>query len=111
MSLSRLLRSGLVIGLLASPLAADPAISLRIADGHPWTTTGPDGQTMEITFFPDGTARMRIGILSRRMNWVPTEAGLCLAGGPMGDRCITLEATTTGFVGRGDDGQMLEFAR
>jgi hypothetical protein len=78
-------------------VAESPAAAL--ADGRPWTATTAEGQTMRITFFADGTARMSLGIMSRRVSWQPTADGFCLDS-PRGRRCLTLVPTEGGFVGK-----------
>lgn len=75
-----------------------------VADGQPWTSTTPEGRKMNITFFPDGRAKMKAGIISRNLTWQPTEDGLCMIGTPRGDACMRLEQTPNGFIGyRGDE--------
>jgi hypothetical protein len=80
------------------------SLATQVADGQPWTSTTPEGRKMTITFFPDGKARMKMGIMGRNLTWQPTEDGICLIGTPRGDACMRLEATATGYVGyRGDE--------
>ena len=88
-------------GLLALPIdgSASDSPAAIVADGQPWTSTTSDGRTMKITFFPDGRARIRVGIISRSLTWKATADGLCLEGGPQGNRCLRLEMSDTGVVG------------
>jgi hypothetical protein len=115
MSTSRNTALGMMVVALLSlpndPARADAALIATMADGAPWTTAGPNGRSMTITFFPDGTVRMRMGILSRSMTWQASEDGICMAGAPGGDRCIRLEQTESGFVGYQPDGTTMVFER
>jgi hypothetical protein len=74
-------------------------ISSVIADGEPWNITMANGKTMKLTLSPDGSARMRIGIMSRKLGWEPTPEGLCLTGMPGGGKCVALIRTETGYAG------------
>ena len=97
--------------VLGAPAFGDDSPAPLVADGQPWTTTGPNGGEMQITFFPDGSVRMHMGFLSRSMNWAATPDGMCLTGSPGGDRCITLIAQGDGFVGTSPDGETLVLKR
>jgi hypothetical protein len=106
------LRSIVLALVVAAPqpgLAERPA--LLVADGLPWKSTAPDGRKMNITFFPDGTAKMKMGIISRNLTWQETEDGICLIGTPRGDACMRLEPTAGGFVGYKGETQMMTLTR
>lgn len=91
--------------------AVDDATIALLADGKAWTTTGPNGRKMTLTFHPDGTVRMKMGFLSRSMRWERSEEGVCLSGGPGGDRCLRLERSETGFVGHDGDAPPMTLTR
>jgi hypothetical protein len=94
----------LALMVALAPIAKAEALASALADGQPWTTTTPEGRKMTLTLYPDGTARMKMGIMGRNLTWQPTEDGLCLIGTPRGDACLRLEKTATGYVGyRGQD--------
>ncbi len=95
----RTLILALSLGLSGLPAGADQSIAATIADGQPWNAVGPGGMSMQITFFPDGTVRMRAGIMRMSMAWTATDDGMCVTGGPRGDRCIRFEAQGTGYIG------------
>jgi hypothetical protein len=82
-----------------SPMARAESPAYAVADGKPWSMVGPNGREMTIIFFSDSKVRMKMGFMSRSMAWQPTKDGMCLTGGPGGNRCIRLEATDNGFIG------------
>jgi hypothetical protein len=89
----------------ASLILAEPSPSAAIADGQPWHSTGPGGRPMTLTFYPDGQVRANLGLFSMSMIWTPTDDGMCLSGGPEGDKCITFVKTDSGYQGI-EDGQV-----
>lgn len=95
---------------VSSPVQAQNLAS-QVADGQPWTSTTPEGRKMTITFFPDGKARMKIGLMGRNLTWQPTDDGICLIGTPRGDACMRLEATANGYVGYRGDQRMMTLTR
>ncbi|MGL4236383.1 hypothetical protein [Tabrizicola sp.] len=105
----RMLAAALLLALPSGALAESPAA--LVADGNPWAATMPNGRDVTITFFPDGRVTVKMGMMSRKMTWQPTEDGLCLFGGPGGDRCIRLEPTANGFVGFDGEEQALSLSR
>jgi hypothetical protein len=78
---------------------AETGPATAIADGQPWSAIGPNGQAMILIFYPDGQVRAKLGIMRMSMTWEPTTDGLCLSGGPGGQRCITFIKTETGYQG------------
>lgn len=99
--------------LAATVAAADVA---RIADGAPWTITLPDGREARMTLDPDGTGRMRLGLLSRGIAWSERDGALCLHGlprpdGAEGPRCTVLEAVAGGWILRAGDAQAMTLSR
>ena len=100
-----------VVSVLSVRGAQGEDVSAVLADGKPSHTTGPNGRPMSLTFSPDGTVRMQMGILSRRMTWTPSAEGVCLKGGPGGDRCLRLERTAQGFIGHDGDRPPLTLSR
>lgn len=95
---------------LAPQRASAESPSAAVADGKPWSVTTDDGHKMKITFYPDGTAKLKLGIMSKTASWTPTETGLCLDG-PRGNRCLTLIRTENGFIGKDGDAVAMTLQR
>lgn len=85
--------------LTVAPALAQTSPATAIADGQPWKATGPKGRPMTLIFTPDGHVRAKMGFLSMSMTWEATADGMCLSGGPGGDKCITFIKTDTGYQG------------
>jgi hypothetical protein len=109
---------GTLILVLSALLTLPPAALLAeedlvtvVADGQPWTSTGPNGRKVTLIFFPDGTARMKFGGMSRKLKWLKTDGALCMIGAPRGDRCLRLERSATGFIGHSSDGTTVTLDR
>jgi hypothetical protein len=101
----------IVIGLaLATPLSAQSP-ALAIADGQAWTASMPNGDIVQMSFLPDGTVRAKRGLFRIRMAWTPTEDGMCITGGPDGDRCMTLQPDGAGYVAISEDQVVLTLTR
>lgn len=95
----------------AAPIRAQD-LAVRVADGLAWTTDGPTGGTVEITFFPDGTGRAGSGLFARRLTWQGEGDRLCLSGLPgVASGCIQLTKTAEGYSGRREDGSALNLWR
>jgi hypothetical protein len=96
-----------------APMAAlAESYATRIADGAPWTTTAPNGGKMRMTLNPDGTGRMKLGIMSRAITWTEKDNAICLGGMPGGAaRCVTFRPIEGGFAGTGTDGMTLVLRR
>jgi hypothetical protein len=93
-------------------VASAESYASRIADGAPWTTTAPNGGKMRMTLNPDGTARMKLGIMSRKITWTEKDDAICLGGMPGGAaRCVTFRPIEGGFTGTGSDGTTLVLRR
>jgi hypothetical protein len=92
-------------------VAAQGADISAIADGKAWNAQPAGGPKMSLTLNPDGTGRMKFGIMSRKVSWTPNAGGLCMTGMPGGKRCITFSPTADGYVGRSDDGRSLTLTR
>jgi hypothetical protein len=84
--------------------------SAMVADGKPWTSV-QDGRSVTITFFPDGTARIKLGLMRRAATWQPTTDGFCLKGLPDGGRCLRLEKTSNGYIGYEGDVAVMTLSR
>jgi hypothetical protein len=87
------------IAMSAGITLAQSSPSAAIADGQPWNTIGPRGRAMTLTFYPDGSVRIDMGTKRMSMTWEPTDDGMCLSGGPGGEKCITFIKTDTGYQG------------
>jgi len=97
--------------IMASTTTA-PADVSRIVDGQPWTAQSGDGRSMEMTLAPDGTGRMKMGIISRKVGWRDANGALCLNGLPGGgERCMTLQPVQGGYRGEATDGTVLTLTR
>lgn len=97
--------------LIALPAYAQDAVS-SLADGSAWTTEGPRGGNIQITFLPDGTGQAGSGIFARSLAWEGEGDLLCISGLPgAASGCMTLSKTTGGFTGRREDGSTLRFWR
>jgi hypothetical protein len=82
-----------------------------ITDGKAWVAQPQGGPKMNFTLNPDGTGLMKIGIMSRKVNWTANGGGLCLTGMPGGKRCITFSPIANGYVGQSDDGRSMTLTR
>jgi hypothetical protein len=101
----------IVVGFaLATPLLAQSP-ALAIADGQPWTASMPNGDTVQMSFLPDGTVRAKRGLFGIRMAWTPTEDGICITGGPDGDRCMTLQSDGAGYIAISENKVVLTLTR
>jgi hypothetical protein len=100
-----------LLTLSPAALLAEEDLVAIVADGQPWASTGPNGRKITMTFFPDGTVRMKAGMMSRKLSWQNADGALCLIGGPGGDRCLRLERSATGFIGYGPDGTTVTLDR
>jgi hypothetical protein len=108
-SRQHLFASVLLLALPVQALGESPAA--LVADGQPWKSTSPEGRKMTITFYPDGKARMKAGIMSFKLTWEPTADGICLLGTPRGDACMRLVPTANGFLGYRGDQQTMALER
>jgi hypothetical protein len=96
--------------LFSAPVFAESP-ALMLADGQPWAATMPNGSTAEITFQPDGSAQAKRGFFRIQMTWTPTDDGMCMAGGPGGNRCMAIVAQPGGYIGMSDDQVVLTLMR
>jgi hypothetical protein len=95
----------------AAPARAQD-LAERVADGLAWTTDGPTGGTVQITFFLDGSGRAGSGLFSRRLTWQGEGDRLCLSGLPgTASGCVLLTKTDTGYSGQREDGSALNLWR
>lgn len=102
MTVSRIAAAlALALSLPAAPIRAfaNQSPAFAAADGKPWSATGPGGRQIRMTFYPDGKAKMKMGIMSKAFSWSPTDDGFCLRGLPDGGKCVRLVPTATGYVG------------
>lgn len=110
----RLVLAGLFsLGLTNPALAGDPSYAAQIADGKPWATTTPDGPSMRLTLFSDGTGRMAVAFMSKSLTWKVEGDSICLAGLPQGKRpgCVKFTPVPGGFSGTGGEGMTLVLRR
>jgi hypothetical protein len=94
----RLVLTALIV-MSAGMSPAQTSPSTDIADGKPWNAIGPGGRAMTLTFYGDGTVKAAMGFMGMSMTWIPTDDGICMSGGPQGDKCVTLVKTETGYQG------------
>ncbi len=114
MTVSKYLLGGalaLSIAMSAGMGQADTAALAVITDGLPWRSIGPNGREMTLTFTPDGQVRAAVGIMHLSMRWTATDDGMCISGGPGGDKCVTLIQTETGYQGLEDGRVTLQLSR
>jgi len=103
-----------LIGLLTlfgSQLYAETAYISEIADSKPWDAVTDDGRKVKVTFNPDGSASIRLGIMKRALTWNKIADGLCLKGTPRGDLCMRLEKVSNGYFGYKDKDVVMTFTR
>lgn len=102
----------LAVAALGPAAAFAETHAAQIADGKPWTTSGPTGGKMRLTLNPDGTGKMNMGFMSRKITWSEEGDAICLGGLP-GDaaRCITFRPVKGGFAGQAPDGKTLVLRR
>jgi len=103
----------LALCLQATPLAAlaQQSPAHAVADVKAWSATGPGGRKIKMTFYPDGQAKMEMGIMSKSFSWSPTDDGFCLSGMPNGGKCVRLEPSATGYVGYEGDTPTIQLSR
>jgi hypothetical protein len=108
----RVFRIAVVAGMLPIASAEAESFAGHIADGLQWSANAQDRGNMRMTLHPDGTGRMEIGILSRRVGWHEEDDAICLTGLPgVAMRCITFRPVDGGFEGIGPDGQRFVLQR
>ena len=97
--MKHLLVAALFVASIASPAVADGAIE-AITDGQPWTASLANGRSLEMTFNPDGSGRVKFGFLSRSITWSVRGEELCLAGmpGSNGPQCAAVAAEAGGYL-------------
>ena len=83
--------------VVISPATAAENVS-QIADGQPWQVTMFNGRRGEMTFNPDGTLKMRRGIMSMDGSWFADGEQVCLTMVNMPQRCVTFEKTADGYL-------------
>ncbi|WP_299609674.1 hypothetical protein [uncultured Tateyamaria sp.] len=84
----------------------------RLADGQPWNADNGEGRSMTMTLAPDGTGRMKMGIMSRKVAWRDADGALCLNGLPGGgERCMALQPVQGGYRAEASDGTILILTR
>lgn len=90
----------------ATYLAPKKAVAV-LADGHPWSSTGPDGKPLELTLNKDGTGSIK-GPMPFRLSvkWTVKGEAICLAG-VMGTKCLRFQEVANGYQGwDGDEPEM-----
>ena len=93
------------------PAQATDTVMARVADGNPWSMQAANGRNSELTLHPDGTGRMRMGIMGMDTSWTAHPGGFCLTAGRMGTRCVTLQAVDAGFVAIEDGAEAFRLTR
>jgi hypothetical protein len=101
--------TAIALTLATAAVAESPALAL--ADGQPWTASMSNGDTVQMAFLPDGTIQAKRGLFRIRMAWTPTEDGMCIEGGPGGNRCVTLVPEEGGYIGISEDQVILTLTR
>ena len=104
-------RLTLILSLcLATPAMAGETAQ-TMADGAPWDMQDSSGRSAQLRLNPDGTARVRLGMMGSAANWVPTPDGLCLTTRALGEVCLVLQPTDRGYAGTATDGRVFVFTR
>ncbi|MEM9969388.1 MAG: hypothetical protein AAF755_15070 [Pseudomonadota bacterium] len=103
--------SVLALSLFTAIPASANDLAQAMADGAVWQMQDPSGRSAEITLQPDGTGRIRAGLMGVRATWVPTDDGMCLTTRPLGTICLALSQETNGFLGVAEDGGRFTFVR
>lgn len=80
-----------------SPALASENVA-EIADGQPWQVTMFNGRRGEMTFNPDGTLKMRRGVMNMGGSWSSDGEQVCLTMANMPQRCVIFEKTTDGYL-------------
>lgn len=101
----------LTFGLVLSTAAMADDTAQLMADGAPWDMQDPSGRTAKITLNPDGSGRVRLGLMGASAEWVHTDDGLCLTTRPLGEVCLILTSNSTGVIGTASDGGVFVFTR
>ena len=101
---------GTSAGILTTTIAlADPA---KIADGKPWNANNGKGGKILMTLAPDGSGRVKRGIISKRISWRDVDGALCLSGLPgQGEKCMVIQKINGGYRGKSPDGTVLSLTR
>lgn len=84
-------------GASVSPAFASESVT-EIADGQRWQVTMFNGRRGEMTFNPDGTLKMRRGVMNMRGNWTSDGEQVCLNMANMPRRCVIFEKTADGYI-------------
>lgn len=96
-----------MVGVFGVQARAESPYRKSLVDSKPWHTITDDGREVNLTFKPDGSAVIKLGIMSHALSWDATADGLCLRGTPKGDVCMHLEKIKNGYVGfKGKDAVM-----
>ncbi|MEM6312277.1 MAG: hypothetical protein AAF754_19820 [Pseudomonadota bacterium] len=103
--------SVLALGLFTTIPASANELAQAMADGGAWQMQDPSGRNSEITLQPDGTGRIRAGLMGVRATWVPADDGICLTTRPLGTICLALSQGANGFLGVAEDGGRFAFVR
>lgn len=82
-----------------------------LVDGTPWHVKSPDGMSLEMTFRPDGTGQIKIGLISKDITWAMDGENFCIGGLPVGTICMALSIEGAAVIGNSPDGKRLVFSR
>ncbi|MGL4405364.1 MAG: hypothetical protein ACRCT6_06365 [Notoacmeibacter sp.] len=100
-----------VFGTASATIAADGLLK-TIADGKAWNGKGDGTPAMKLTLNPNGTGKMKAGIMGFNLKWTANGPdGLCMSGGPLKNACMVFTPVAKGYVGKGGDGKSLTLTR
>ena len=91
--------AAVVIATAAASAANSADVMAQIADGRAWTMQSENGRNGKLTLNPDGSAQVRMGILSMGARWQRQPDGFCLDPDRGEARCLVLRPANGGFVG------------
>lgn len=101
----------LAAGLLAAEAFANPVDD--ITNGEAWRAKVSGGPTVNMTLNPDGTGRVRVGPIGRKVAWQQQGEALCIAGLPNSDgpKCFEVSDAQGGYQMRDSEGGMIDLTR
>ncbi|GLQ11441.1 hypothetical protein GCM10007913_33730 [Devosia yakushimensis] len=82
-----------------------------LADGAPWSVKVPDGPEVQMTFNPDGSGQVKLGLFSNNVTWAVRDGAFCIVGIPEGDACMTLSVSGNSVIGTSPKGEQFVFER
>lgn len=82
---------------LSTSFASDDLMR-HVADGRAWAFMGENGREGRLTLKPDGTGKMKSGLMSMSTSWQAMPGGFCMKARMMGERCVELAKSNNGFI-------------